>query len=92
MKFVVVHKSRFNENLEVFGPFDKMEDAKSWMAQDFVDALNAVNEITKEKNVYEFWNDEKDGTYANCSFEISNGIFGSKMQVDTWEIGEFFGK
>lgn len=83
MNYVVIHKNQMNENAEVFGPFKNIADAKSWMAQDFGDTIEALE--SRGEKVRDFWIDggTDNGKFANCGIEHTN---------DTWEVAEFFGR
>ncbi len=83
MNYVVIHKTPLNENAEVFGPFENITDAKSWMAQDLGDTVEALK--NRGKKVKDFWIDggTNIGKFSNCGIENTKEI---------WEIAEFFGR
>ena len=83
MNYVVIHKTQLNENAEVFGPFESIAAAKSWMAQDLGDAVEALEK--RGEKVKDFWIDggTENGKFANCGIEHTN---------ETWEVAEFFGR
>lgn len=41
---------------DVYGPFKKHSDAKSWMAQEFDDAIAIAKQVRNTENVHCNWN------------------------------------
>lgn len=73
--FTVIYTPEFG-HIEAFGPFEKLSDAKSWMAQDFNDNC----EVAKKSGVDPqwTWNERTSKCLGSCNIE----------GLGTWEIVE----
>jgi hypothetical protein len=83
MSYVVIYKSHLNKNAEVYGPFENLMDAKSWMAQDLGDIVNVLE--IKCESFYDWFDDETEEKMPSCG--VRNTITNKTW---TWEIAEFF--
>jgi hypothetical protein len=81
MSYVVIYKSHLNKNAEVYGPFENLTDAKSWMAQDLGDIVNVLEK--KGESFNDWWDDGTEEKMPSCGVKNTNNTW-------SWEIAEFF--
>ena len=67
MKSFIVLYFPASGHIEAFGPFEKLSDAKSWMAQDFNDNMKVAKR--SDVNPQWTWNERSYGNLGSCSIE-----------------------